>query len=594
MGFVNPAALWLLLLCLLPLLLSRSRPRVRRVVSNAYLWREAVRRSGSTPARRRRRPHALILVQAACIAGMAFALAGPVVRWSGGRTAVIIDLSASMGAREGEATRLDAARLRARTLLGTLPRFARVRLILATSSPRQAGEWAASDPRLLAAINALQPTAGAADVAGAIELAAAAGDVSIAIVLSDSNMSATSGGVGGPAVRFVRIGAAAENAAVTRIAARRTELGGRAGDVMVALRNYGTTPRDAGVEIEIDGRTVHHARALLRPGGQETLQVGVADIGHFITARLLGADALAIDDSRSVAAPPARAVRVALLGPDGTFLERALAVNPALSLRTYGLDTRVRDIDLRRNFDVVVCDRCGDPHIEGMPSLIVAQDSASRARGAVRIVSANHPVANSLEPGAVQATVNAAAASDARAEVVLRVGGLAAVTASDDAGNRRVDIRLDLADPELALNAAFPALVANVVAWLVADVAIPTDVTAGEPLAFAIPAGADGAVRVLGPDGRPREVRIAGRQATVAETEAAGTYRVQMNALEHLVAVNPDVAAESDLSASQSAPPERTDAAASAVGSPAPIAHWLVLFGLGLLAVEWHLKLRGA
>src|SRR5688500_16615413 len=138
MYFVNPAALWLLTLCVLPLLLSRRTPRLRHAVSNAYLWRDAVQRAGGQLAPRRSRRTPLVLVQMACIAAIVFSLAGPVVSWAGGRTAIVFDLSASMAARDGASTRIAAARARAREMLADLPRFSRVRLILATAAPRQA------------------------------------------------------------------------------------------------------------------------------------------------------------------------------------------------------------------------------------------------------------------------------------------------------------------------------------------------------------------------------------------------------------------------------------------------------------------------
>jgi hypothetical protein len=78
MRFENPVALFLLLLIPLLLFLRRKRTRARLPVANLYLWQESTTRDVNTLARRIRRDW-LLIVQAACLAGIAFAIA---VRWS--------------------------------------------------------------------------------------------------------------------------------------------------------------------------------------------------------------------------------------------------------------------------------------------------------------------------------------------------------------------------------------------------------------------------------------------------------------------------------------------------------------------------------
>ncbi|MGB2714727.1 MAG: VWA domain-containing protein [Vicinamibacterales bacterium] len=593
MSLRNPAALWLLLLVLVPLLLSRSKPRVRHVVSNVYLWREAVRRAGGRVAPRRVRLTWLVLVQMTCLGAMVFSLAGPVVSLEGGLTVFVFDVSASMAARDGGATRLDAARARARSIVRALPRFARVRLILATASPRQAGQWAASDPLLLAAIDALAPTAGTADVTGAMELAVGSGDVDNIIVFGDTDVAIVESGRDSPAVQIVRVGSVAENAAVTRVAVRERELGGRAGQALVTLRNYGSTLRAADVEVSVDGRIVHRQHVQLLPAVSQTLNVELPDVGHFVTARLVGNDALSLDDLRSVGVPLANAIRVALLGPRGSFLERALEVNPSVSLRTYGPDGTLQEIASTEDFDVVVCDRCRDSDAE-IPSLVITRGGGEPIHDVLRVVSTDHPLADALESGKQIATAGSSTATADRADVVLRVGSAPAVTASERDGQRRVDIHLDLTEPDFVVSAAFPLLVANAVGWLAAQYTMPSEVIAGEPLAFRLATTAANMVRVLGPDGSSRDVRRTGGLFIVADTEAAGQYRIHVDGSERLVAVNPNVEAESNLSAAQGASFNRTGNATVSVRAPISVARWLVLLSVGLLAMEWRIRLHGA
>jgi hypothetical protein len=592
MYLTNPAALWLFPLCLVPLLLSRTPPASRHIVSNIYLWSEAVRRSGGQVALRRPRFTALVALQIACIVALVLALAGPVINWRGGRTAVVFDVSASMGARDGAITRVSDARARVRTILANLPRLTRVRLILASAAPRLEGEWVASDPRLTAALDSLQPTGGSADLAAAIALAEASGDVDTVIVVSDQNVAAAANGSHSAALQFVRVGRAAENAAVTRVAVRRSELGGTAGRVLVALRSYGTRPRDAGVEIAIDGRIVHRGRVQLQAAGSQVLDLEVADLGRYVTARLEGGDALDIDDVRSTAVPPPAPIRVALIGPPGSFLERALSVNPSVSLRTYERSGALQETGAAAA-DVLVCDRCGDARLETESALIVTDRSANRTHDLVRVAAPAHPLAASVEPGGLSATVGLDSGTSNRADVVLRVGGIPAVTALDSDGERRVEIHLDLSQPDFVLSPAFPVLVANTISWLAAARALPAEVTAGEPFGFSQPA-AGLAIRATGPDGRPRDVKRAGARFIVADTDLAGQYTVHVGDSARLVAVNPDVAAESDISAPRAGAPDGIESTSSSRRASFAMARWLMLLAFALLALEWRLRLPRA
>ena len=592
MSFTHPVALWLLGLCVVPLLLSRRRPVVRHVVANAYLWREAARRVAGPVAPRRTRFTPLVVAQMACIGALVLSLAGPVVTARGGRTAIVLDLSASMGARDGQITRLDAARARLRTLVGSLPRLSRVRVILAEASPRVTGEWSATDPRLSTTVDALTPGGGTADLSSAIDLATAAGDVSRIVVLTDSDLTQPAGRPTPLSLQVERVGHPVENAAVTRVGLRRSELGGRGGDVLVALRNYGSSARDAEVEIGIDGRAVHRARVRLGPRDSRTQSIAVQDLGRVVTARLVGADALPVDDSRSIAVPLASPIRVALIGPGDSFLERALAANPSVSLRTDSRDAV--NAPATRDVDVLVCDRCSGSTAAGIPSLIIHEPGALRTREAMRVVATTHPLADALDTGGVTATAGGPATASGLTEVVLRVGGVAAVTASDAGDRRRVDVYVDLTSPDFALSPAFPVLVANAVGWLAAKRALPSDVIAGEPLAFAATDSGAGAVRVAGPDGRDRDVRRAGGQVVVVDTDAPGLYRVQLTASERVIAVNPNVGAESDLSSPQAVALDRTGVAAATVPGGVDAGSWLMLLAFALLALEWRLRLQGA
>jgi hypothetical protein len=596
----HAAALWLLALIPLPLLLTRRRTPVARFeVSNVFLWRAAARRVSGSLAPRRVRRSWLVATQMACIAAIVVALSGPVVTVQGGLTAVVFDVSASMGAREDGATRFEVARARARSIIKTLPPASQVRLILAAASPRDSGTWNAADPRLASAINALTPTAGRADTTAAVDAAARRGDVDKIIVFSDTTRAASgTNRAESPSVQWVHVGRGAENSAVARVVATPTRLGEHGGEVVVVLKHYGRRPREADVEIAVDGRAAHRTHVRLDPGGTRTLKVALSDLGRIVTARLVEEDALPLDNVRSVRVPSVDRTRVALFGLRGSFLEHALAVNPSVTLRTYGNGAGAPDMASalsRDGVDVVVCDDCMSRLPPLIPALVVADGHGQRIRGLLTSASVTHPLMASLEPGPQRATVWTSATANAGADVLLRVGGVPAVTAAETDGRRSVDVQLDLAQPDFALTPAFPILIANVLAWLTAPGELADEATAGEPLTFSTPLGIQASVRVVGPDGRPRDVQRVGQQCIVADTDAAGAYRVDVNGSERSVIVNPSVDGESDLFASEAASFDRYETTPRvSVNEPVAAGRWMMLAALALLGLEWRLRMAGS
>ena len=114
MSFLNPAAFLFLLgipaVIILHLLKIRRR---QAVVSSTLLWADSLRDQQATAPFRRLKPSLLLLLQALIILLLALALARPVrtVQVSGyERTVFILDVSASMQARDIRGSRFVAAK----------------------------------------------------------------------------------------------------------------------------------------------------------------------------------------------------------------------------------------------------------------------------------------------------------------------------------------------------------------------------------------------------------------------------------------------------------------------------------------------------
>src|SRR5689334_11991367 len=181
MTFLLPLGLLALLTLPVILLLHLLRERRRRMAVPSLLhWQNLPRKREGE--RIRRLPLTLLLLLhllAAALIGLALGrpqLAGAL----GGaprQTAIIIDTSTSMAARDGASTRFAQARDRARAALNGLAGSDRAILIAAGPSARVVASGGAADVAgLQQALDELRPGGTGADLAGALTLAEAAFD----------------------------------------------------------------------------------------------------------------------------------------------------------------------------------------------------------------------------------------------------------------------------------------------------------------------------------------------------------------------------------------------------------------------------------
>ena len=591
MDLLNPYALLLLpLVAVLLFVARRQTTRPRRAIANLYLWKETRPLDPASLAVRRLRKHRLLALQIAFMLAVIAALSRPAITWYSRQATFVVDISASMGAREGSTTRLELARRRAQEILDTLPSRTRVRLIAAGAVPTDLGEFAPADPRLPRALAALRPTAGAADLAGAIGMAHALGDDRELYAFSDA-AAPKSDGAG--AIHWVRLGSPGENVAITALAARRLPLNPGEGEVLVEVRNFGARPYEAPLEISQAGAIVARDVVRLEPRSTRTLVKPFHDLGGAIRAQIAVSDALDVDNHRATLLPDAAPIAVLLTTRGSFFLEKALSSNSRLAV------DRERRPGVR--YDVIVCDGCAAAPPGGAGVLLIPQsDGQPREPGRLTIGRADHAIVAGLDPADAvgQPLSSEALAIGADDTVLLRAGGVPVVTATDRDDRRTVALNLNLTSATLPLSTAFPVLIANVVDWLAARDRNHLEVTPGEPWrATVTDAGALGDATILGPDGERLPLQVSGRHLTLTSTNDAGVYRWHGPDGDRAFVVNAETDSESDLAATDAVAaavggstftvaPESPKASAGRVSLPA-LVRILLIIALLLLLTEW-------
>lgn len=335
-GLLDPTWLGALTL-LLPLVWLYLRPRRRppAVVSSLRIWRRAVAEAPPRPRRPRLPP--LLFLQAALIALCSLVLARPYV-WEEHAlgppedAVLVMDLSASMQARDGAGARFERARQAAQervdAVSGGDPRR-RFTIVGAGLRPRVLGSGlSAREAKLVLA--GLRPLDTAANLTAAVELAAtragSAGTVDLFTDLAPGDVVLSRDARGVTAIhRFGRSGA---NVALVRVETASNPFAGGAGRrVIVHVRSFSEQRREVEVELEpLGGRDGEDLRAsaTLEPGERRALVFErVPWTGAFV-ARLAGGDALALDDAIYGFLPELSRFRLLLVSDDAR-LRRALA-----------------------------------------------------------------------------------------------------------------------------------------------------------------------------------------------------------------------------------------------------------------------------
>lgn len=591
MRLEHPAALALVLFVGLLIFLSRRTVHAKRTVGNLYLWHEATSTDAGALTRRIRR-HWLLILQALFVCAVAAAIARPMLDIEAPVT-LVVDASASMGAREGGVTRMTMARARAESLLESMPGDRRVRIVAAGPSPRAIGEFDASSAT--AGLDLVAVTDATADLPAAIDYARAADRRSAGIyVLTDADRTRVPGAAA-PDVVWLPVGGPVDNAAVTHVSTRALDAPGRM-QVLVRLANHGASAVNAPLILAHGAAEVVRLNIAIAPGAETSQSFVLPSSPGVLTARLEHDDARASDNVRRLFVPVEKRIRVSSPTARSVFLRQALAAQAEVVLA----------LSPTSPADVIVCDGCtdlprqetaGDANVLLLPP---RQPDAEAPRRLV-LIAGNDVLADALEFEGVDAVVLNGGPLPAGSRVIVQAGGVPAVIAYRDGSRRVVEIRVDPDSGTLPFSPALPLLVSNAVHWLASQDAPPGALTAGEPLQWNF-----GTTRqrptVVGPDETVVDSSWANGTLSIADMHRAGVYTIRADGADVTIAVNPAVDGESDLSiASLPSASDGAEASALAGGAAGPaataerdVSTILTLGALILLALEWRHRCTAA
>lgn len=386
-------------------------------ISSTLLWKKAIQDLQVNAPFQKLRRNLLLILQMLLLVLMLLALARPVInmmRPAGEMTVILIDRSASMQTVEEDGrTRLDIAKERARSLVGTLDRGASAMVIAFDDSAEPVQTFTTDANALRRAIDAIQPTDRPSRLKLAYQLAEAQSNFNPeqlranirpdVFVFSDGRvLDGDELRITGE-VQYERIGSPdTPNVGIVAMSARRNYERPQEVQVFARLANYGPEVVDADVQFSVamidpaePGRLSYQVVRLddttlipehwtpeqrdqaeregitPRDAVEFTLELttaGVIRLQHLPRTR----DALAADDVAQVVVPPPKVLRVALVTEGNYFLEKAL---DSLNLRdpvrmtpqAYERSVGNPESDPSQ-FDVIIFDRYAPPRPDLLPS----------------------------------------------------------------------------------------------------------------------------------------------------------------------------------------------------------------------------------
>lgn len=554
---LNPAGLWLLLGAIPVVLLYVLKVRRARLrVGSTWLWAEARRDLLARSPFRRLLPEVPLVLQLLALAALALALAHPVTRGrvvAGDHVAVVVDVSASMGAVAGPAgaTRLREAQAAAHTVVEGLGPGADALVVEAGREARVTGSLTRDAVRLRQAIDALVPLDVEGDLVAAVALAAdrlrAAGGKGHLVVITDGALARTDPlPAFGMDLDVVVVGTPQDNAALVRVDVRPGEGSATKRDevqVFALAKNAGARPREAFVTVTVEeAREPAASRRVLLPAGEKTAVVlsfepRTEDRGKGLVVQLAPTDALAADDMAFGHVPQARRMPVTLASDatEASWIGRALLADEQVELQRLTL-VQLATVNVDPEALVVVEGACPE-RFPGRDVLVV-NPPAGPCLGLTLGAKVPNPAVTSWDEGDPRLrflTLDGVHVREAKAlggngphSALVRGGTTTLLADASTPGRAATVVAFDPRESDWPLKASFVLFVRNVVEWarLHRTQGAAGPARTGEPLRIAVPPEVT-SVRVEGPGLSGADVPVRGGFAVVPAPSRAGLYRAR-------------------------------------------------------------------
>lgn len=540
MNFANPAA-WLGLLPLWGFVFFLYFLRVRRrqvKISGAFLWPEHTESVRADAPFQKLQWSVLLLIQLLLCLLLILILARPQFQQKGllsDSTIFVVDASASMKAKDVAPSRFGAAVAQLQKSIETKSRASRIAIIEAGASTRIAAGLTNDEVELGRAVRGLTATDAEYDMGEAMRLAAAISrnqPGAKIVLLSDGVFpDIAEFSAGEVPVAFSPIGQVTGNAYFQAFAS-----GTNANGAGLLVSVEGTFSEDKTIPLEIkgDGEIIARLSVNLKPGQAWNRTIPLKKEVVKLEGRLNIADGLDSDNLALALGPDRRAIRVLLVSSGNMFLERALALDPRVTVdRAQGVPEGEKEKG-ESEYDLVIFDEVPEETVRAPYSVTFGkplQAGGISLDGALKPSEWSFTQSGPITEGTTWPEVyietghRLRLGPGAKAWVQTKAGPL--MVESSVGENRRLVLPFNLLDSDLPLQPSFPILISNIVTWASAQGASQQrQVAVARPGQPWMNPGWQRATLFL-PDGRQQSLTSETGSLRVASLSQVGWYRLR-------------------------------------------------------------------
>ena len=597
MQFLYPAGTWALtgLLAVLALYILRKEYK-EHSVSSTYLWRRTMEDQTASRPFQKLKSNLLMILQLLAVLFLALSLMRPLLPGAqvGGETVMIFDVSMSMQTDTEGQSRISQAVSEARRMVDGMGTADRLTVLLAGKKVTHL--LSRSDDRQEAS-NALQSIAaenGGADMDGALSLARAMGreieNLNI-VVFSDSfDLKGEDG------IRYIAVGEGAENCAILSLHAARRE-----GETAALARiiNYGEA-KSVTVRCYADDRLCDARTVEMQADGTQSVRLTIPEDAVYIRAEIVEMDSLLLDNQRHFVLRDREQKKIAFIGQDNIFLEKALLQRGDVEL----VRTTKEDAPSLLDCDLYVYDgMLPEPMPKSGSFLILQPDKAvlgvtpgGKKEPEHALKLAEGPMAGRFADHVTFANVALKQYTPlAGGQPVLICGDDAVITAGEENGSRFIIAGFDLHESNWVLKYDFPIFMMHALNYLMPDVLSGAqDALCGDILSLSLD-GRTASAKAMTPSGKSVALAPPFPALPFDDTKAAGLYALTQTLTDGQTVQTPFVVnvptTESDVrTVSESAGENSLKAGVTDYGRE--FTTFLIIALLALMMAEWWVSCR--
>jgi len=499
-------------------------------VPASFLWPKLTNEIRANSLFQRPKVTILMILQLLAATLLIAAFARPQVRSEsvvGQTTILVLDASASMGATDVKPSRLEEAVRVANKFVDAVRPGDKLGAIEAGPNARVIFPLSDDPGKMRQSLTTVRSYDSPGDVGEALRLAASLVGKSESgkiVLLSDGVFGDVPNFTPGKAeLVFHKIGVTGENTAITALGISDSN---SRPELYCGLKNYGRAPCNGVLNIYADGALINSLKVEV-PGKSTIGKTLPAPPGaKVVEARLDDGDALQADNYAAVVRD-SQSISVLLVSPGDLFLERALSLDPRVTL------FKSPSVPQTGKYDIVVFDGVQESPVEA-PGVLTFGSAGPNSPVTALGDSPNSLLKQEQEDDPLLRGVNLEKLYLGKSQMV-KVKPDAKVLAEGTSGplivqrkrhGRQIYVSFSPLDSDFPLRVGFPIFIDNAISFLAPREAGSSSLTAQAGRNLAFPAG-PGDLKLKHPDGSESSIRQTNGQYVVRELGKVGRYEVE-------------------------------------------------------------------